>query len=140
VTASEARHIIIVDDDECVREAMDMILTGAGHHVRSTPTGAEALAWLDAEPCDLLIIDYKMPDIDGPTLYRRAMTRWPVGGPRILFVSGYAEFVDEHDPEILAIPLLHKPFKLGDLFSVVTRILAPTEPGQSAGMGREAVR
>jgi PleD family two-component response regulator len=84
----DPRRIMIVDDDDCVREAMEMSLTGAGHQVRSTASGEEALAWLDAEPCDLLIIDYNMPEIDGATLYRRVLKRWPVAGPRILICFG----------------------------------------------------
>ena len=136
----DPRRIVIVDDDDCVREAMEMSLTGAGHQVRSTASGEEALAWLDAEPCDLLIIDYSMPDIDGPTLYRRVLKRWPVAGPRILFVSGYAEFGDEHDPEILAIPRLHKPFNLGELFWMVTCLLTPIDAGQLAGDDPRPIR
>lgn len=128
----DPRRIVIVDDDDYVREAMEMSLTGVGHQVRSTANGEEALAWLDAEPCDLLIIDYNMPEMDGPTLYRRVLKRWPVAGPRILFISGDEEFGDEHDPVILAIPRLHKPFNLGELFWMVTRMLTPIDSGQLA--------
>jgi CheY-like chemotaxis protein len=125
VDLTEAQRIVIVDDDDCVREAIEMILQSAGHSVRSTASGAEALRWLDDAPCDLLILDFKMPDMDGPTLYRRVLTRWPVGGPRILFVSGYAEVAAyEHDAEILAVPLLYKPFSLGDLVTAVHRAFA----------------
>jgi CheY-like chemotaxis protein len=42
------------------------------------------------EPQDLLILDLKMPAIDGPTLYREILARWPTGGPRALCVSGFA--------------------------------------------------
>ena len=122
---TEAQRIVIVDDDACVRDAMEMILQGAGHTVRSTASGEEALRWLEEEIYDLMILDFKMPELDGPTLYRRVASRWPVAGPRILFVSGYAEIAgDEHDPEILAVPLLYKPFSLGDLVAAVHRALA----------------
>jgi CheY-like chemotaxis protein len=122
---TETQRIVIVDDDACVREAIEMILQGAGHSVRSTASGEEALRWLDEEACDLLIIDFKMPDMDGSALYRRVVTRWPVGGPRMLFVSGYAEIAgDENDPELRAVPLLYKPFNLRDLLAAVSRALA----------------
>ncbi|MGH7367028.1 MAG: response regulator [Candidatus Rokuibacteriota bacterium] len=122
---TEAQRIIVVDDDDCVREAMEMILDGAGHSVRATASGAEALRWLDEQPCDLLILDFKIPEMDGPTIYRRMLTRWPVGGPRVLFVSGHAGVAGyENDPDILAVPLLYKPFNLGDFFAAVARALA----------------
>lgn len=119
-----------------------MLLTGAGHQVRSAASGKEALAWLEAETYELLIIDFKMADLDGATLYRRVRERWPIGdgGPRILFVSGYAELKGEQDPEILATPFLTKPFNLGELFAVVTRMLArpglSTQSLEAGGRGR----
>jgi CheY-like chemotaxis protein len=127
--AAAVRRIVIVDDDDFVRESMEMILEGVGHRIRSTASGHEALRWLEEEPCDLLIVDFKMPEIDGPDLYRQVLARWPVGGPRVLFVSGYAEVSGyERDPEVLAVPLLFKPFTLGDLFTAVDRALRSFEP------------
>ena len=120
----DARRIVIVDDDDCVREGMAMTLEVAGHRIRSTGSGHEALRWLVEEPCYLLIVDFNMPQIDGPELYRRVLARWPDSAPRVLFVSGYAEVsAYESDPDVLAVPLLVKPFSLGDLIAAVTRAL-----------------
>ena len=120
----DARRIVIVDDDDCVREGMEMTLEVAGYQIRSTRSGAEALRWLEDEPCDLLIVDFNMPEMAGPALYRRVLARWPTSAPRVLFVSGDAEVSGyEHDPDVLAAPRLVKPFSLGDLFSAVTRAL-----------------
>ena len=88
--AATAR-VIVVDDDDYVREVTEMILAGAGHTVRATANGYEALRWLEEQPCDLLILDLRMPKIDGLTLYREVLARWPTGGPRVLFVSGFPD-------------------------------------------------
>ena len=118
------RRIVIVDDDHHVRESMEMILDGAGHRIRSTDSGLEALRWLEEEPCDLLIVDFSMPEMDGPELYRRVLARWPINGPRVLFVSGRTEVRGyEDDPGVRAVPLLVKPFTLHDFSSAVTRAL-----------------
>ena len=85
---SATARIVIVDDDEYVREVTEMVLTGAGHSVRSTASGLEALRFLEEESCDLVIADLRMPEIDGPTLHREIVARWPHDGPRVLFVSG----------------------------------------------------
>ena len=83
-------RIVLVDDDDFVREGMEMSLEGAGHRIRATGSGGEALRWLEDEPCDLLIVDFSMREMDGPELYRRVLARWPARAPRVLFVSGYA--------------------------------------------------
>ncbi len=121
----ESQRIMVVDDDPFVREAIDMILAGDGHAVRATANGAEALQWLEDGPCDLLILDLKMPEIDGPTLYKRVLTRWAGASPAVLFVSGYADLGAYHDdPALRGLPVLVKPFSLDDLRAAVQQALA----------------
>jgi DNA-binding response OmpR family regulator len=122
--ATNARQIVIVDDDDCVREGIEMTLEVAGYRIRSIRSGHEALRWLEEEPCDLLIVDVSMPEMDGPELYRRVLARWSTSAPRALFVSGRAEVKGyENHPDMVAVPLLVKPFSLGDLMAAVTRAL-----------------
>jgi CheY-like chemotaxis protein len=49
----DVQNIIVVDDDECVRETLEIAFAGAGHSVRATEQGSEALQWLG---CHLLIM------------------------------------------------------------------------------------
>lgn len=119
-----ALRIVIVDDDAFVREGIEMTLEVAGHRIRSTGNGHDALRWLEDERCDLLILDFNMPEMDGPQLYRRVLARRPTSAPRVLFVSGSARISGyEDDPDVLAVPLLVKPFTAGDLFTAVDRAL-----------------
>ncbi|MDP9143159.1 MAG: response regulator [Actinomycetota bacterium] len=116
----------MVDDDDEVREVTEMVLAGAGHSVRATANGFEALRWLEEQPWDLLILDLRMPEIDGPTLYREVLARWPAAASHVLFVSGVAE-MPHHDDTVKAlnIPVLLKPFTLDALRAAVARVLAP---------------
>jgi len=108
---------------------MEMTLEVVGYQIRATRSGPECLRWLEDEPCDLLIVDFSMPEMDGPELYRHVHARWPTRAPRMLFVSGYGEIPrHESDPGVLAVPLLVKPFSLGDLIAAVTRALETPEP------------
>jgi CheY-like chemotaxis protein len=119
-------RVVVVDDDDEVREVTEMILAGAGYSVRATANGFEALRWLEEQPWDLLILDLRMPEIDGPTLYREVLARWPAAASRVLFVSGVAE-MPHHDDTVKAlnIPVLLKPFTLEALRAAVARVLAP---------------
>ena len=121
ISPSTTARIVVVDDDDHVREVTEMALTGAGHAVRATPHGLEALRWLEEEPWDLLILDVRMPDIDGPALYREILARWPRAASRVLFVSGMTE--RPADPPLDA-PVLIKPFSLEELLAAVARALA----------------
>lgn len=57
-----------------------------------------------------------MPEIDGPTLSREVLARRPTGGPRVLFISGFAEPpYYENAPETRDVPLLIKPFTIDEL-------------------------
>jgi len=120
-----ASRVLLVDDDDRVREAIVMILERLGYAVRATGNGFEALRWLEEVPFDLLILDLRMPEIDGPTLHGEVLARWPTGGPRVLFCSGFAETayyesaLKAHD-----VPLLLKPFTIDELEGALDRVLA----------------
>jgi DNA-binding NtrC family response regulator len=118
-------RVVIVDDDDSLREVTEMVLAGAGHSVRATASGFEALRWLEEQPWDLLILDLRMPEIDGPTLYHEVLTRWPTAAGHVLFLSGAAEMPHyNHTVKALNVPVLFKPFTLDDLRAAVARVLA----------------
>ena len=79
--AEDVQSIIVVDDDACVRETLEIALTGAGHSVRATDCGSEALRWLDDEPCRKLPrqIDTSKADFRGASGLGRNATggTWP---------------------------------------------------------------
>ncbi|HWP74946.1 MAG TPA: response regulator [Methylomirabilota bacterium] len=121
ISPSTTARIVVVDDDDHVREVTEMVLAGAGHSVRATPNGLEALRWLEEEPWDLLILDMRMPEIDGPALYREVLARWPRAASHVLFVSGMTERPPDRP---LDVPVLVKPFSLEELLAAVARVLA----------------
>src|SRR5262249_5456375 len=93
-------RIVIVDDDEYVREVTDLTLSEAGHTVPATGPGhtvgaggtaPEAVRWLGEESCALLIIDLRMREMDGPTLPGGGRARGPNEGPRVLLLPGCTE-------------------------------------------------
>src|SRR5690349_9738602 len=62
--------ILIVDDDELVRQTLEQTLRRHGHDVATAANGRLALEHLRNEPCQLVISDWEMPEMSGPELVR----------------------------------------------------------------------
>jgi adenylate cyclase len=69
--AAPPATILVVDDDEQNRELLTRRLARDGHRVCVAKGGLEALALLQTEPVDLVLLDVMMPDLDGPTVLGR---------------------------------------------------------------------
>jgi two-component system cell cycle response regulator len=67
--------VLVVDDDELIREQLVALISDAGYDVRIAKSGAEALAIFDAEPCRIVLSDWEMPDMDGVALCRNIRGR-----------------------------------------------------------------
>ena len=72
----QAAHILVVDDEINIRNALITILEKKGHHVRGAGSGEEALQCLDGVPTDLILTDLKMPGISGMEFLRRLKDKW----------------------------------------------------------------
>lgn len=70
-TATPAPSLLVVDDDEGLRLLMTDQLRAEGYRVESAANAREALARLDRQPPDLLVLDLKLPDAEGPELIAR---------------------------------------------------------------------
>jgi CheY-like chemotaxis protein len=84
---SHAR-VLLVDDDELVRDMMALALADAGFEVKTAEGGEAALAALKKGPVDVLVTDFSMPDLDGLVLIRTAQQRYP--DLPALLITGYA--------------------------------------------------
>ena len=83
-------RILLVDDDNAVREITAATLTELGHHVLEVGSGGAALDLIEREPqIDLAIVDFAMPGMNGAELARRLQSRKPM--LPILFVTGFAD-------------------------------------------------
>jgi class 3 adenylate cyclase len=63
--------VLVVDDDEENREILARRLAREGHRVQQAKGGLEALALLESEPADVVLLDVMMPDLDGPAVLER---------------------------------------------------------------------
>jgi CheY-like chemotaxis protein len=121
-----ARHrILVVDDEDNLRDVLVEVLTRDGHEVDSAVDGVEGLRRTEAHRYDLVITDLRMPGLEGPDLYRAVRRRYTDDPPRVIFMSAntgieeYAAFLSETGE-----PALEKPFNLADMRQVVRQVLA----------------
>ncbi len=118
-------RILVVDDDDAVRELMAAVVMMAGHSVDVAANGCDARAVLQRAPCDLIVCDLKMPVLDGVGLYEQIRDRWPALLGSVLFVSGstampeYENFRRTVQPRILP-----TPFAIAQLQDAVQHMLA----------------
>ena len=65
------RSILVVEDEEDIRELVSYTLLKEGYQVASVASGEEALAIVEAKPPDLIVLDLMLPGIDGLTVCQR---------------------------------------------------------------------
>ena len=122
----QGKAILVVDDEPLITELLAEILVRDGHTVAAAANGAEGLQKLQERAFDLILSDIKMPDLDGPGMYREVSRRHPELGARFIFLTG-----DRLSPETREFleqtkaPNLSKPFSLDDVRRVILQALAP---------------
>ena len=72
---NEACEVLVVDDDDDVRQHLVDLLRHAGYRAHSATSGDEALRFLDHSSCTIVLSDWEMPGMDGPTLCRHIRQR-----------------------------------------------------------------
>ena len=82
--------IAIVDDDAAIRRLVRLFLKRAGYEVMECTTGEEARQGLTKEPWDLVILDRKLPDMDGVVLAQELRSRADFRTRYIIMLTGEA--------------------------------------------------
>jgi signal transduction histidine kinase len=137
-TVAEAKplhraRILVVDDDDDVRQVATALVEEIGYEVVGAPSGPAALEELEPGRFALLLTDIAMPGMTGVDLARRVREIDP--SLPIMFASGYAD-VETFGAELANERVLKKPYRIADLANRIEAVLAGTP--RSAGVGCEA--
>jgi two-component system, OmpR family, response regulator MprA len=127
--AAEPRggHVLVVDDDPDVREAVATALELEGHRVATATDGLAALTRLGHAEFDAMVLDVLMPNLDGFEVCRRLRAsgnRTPV----LILTARDSEQDTIHGLDLGADDYLVKPFGLGELLARVRALLRRTRP------------
>jgi len=127
--------ILIIDDEEDIRDALQMVLESAGYEVRIASNGNEAIELQRREPADVIITDIIMPEKDGVSTIKEIRQEYP--GIRIIAISGGGSIDPEtYKPEAIttsaylvaaqqagADRIFTKPFERMDLIQAIDDLL-----------------
>jgi CheY-like chemotaxis protein len=115
--------ILVVEDEEKMRELLRRMLERASFTVLTAPHGREALKLFRERPVDLAITDLMMPEMDGFELIRQLTAQWP--SIRIIAISG-ADLRLDMARQLGAKAVLKKPVTGAALVTAVEQVLAAT--------------
>lgn len=115
--------VLVVDDDADMLAMVDMVLGAEGYRVVAAANGAEALEQIAREMPSLILLDMRMPVMDGWRFAEAFRARYDHRVPIIVMTA--AENAKARAEEIDADGHLAKPFDLEQLFACVRRYAGP---------------
>ncbi len=122
-------RILVVDDEESIRDLLRLVLTEEGHWVITATGGEEAIEHLEAQRFDLVITDLVMPTVNGVEVLRAARRIDP--DYPVIVITGYPSV--ETVTELVRLgagDYLTKPFNVDAVVATVAKLL---EMGQMSG-------
>jgi small GTP-binding protein len=121
------RRILIVDDDARVAEVIRNGLSDyAEFEVSACTSGPGARSELQERPFDLLITDWRMPELDGLTLIRQTHERFPEMATVLMTAYGSSELKSAAGDTVLH--YLEKPFEIDELIDVIKLVFPDAPP------------
>lgn len=126
-------RILLVDDDDDVREMLTLELASAGYAVDAAASGAEALSRARSTPPDLLLLDFQMPGMDGGEVIDGVRATSRLRTLPVVLVTAAASV-----PADTTIGFLRKPVHLEVLLRVVGAFAADAADGSLLGRALRA--
>ncbi len=116
------RRILVVDDDNSFRKILVEELEEEKYEVLSAGDGDKAISILNEEVFDLILLDIRMPRVDGFEVLRFVKERKPV--TKVIMITGFADLKNAIESKKLgAEDFVSKPYDLVDLLTTIERVL-----------------
>ena len=131
--ASNAKRLLLVEDDRSIAELVKFHFTRAGYTVTSTPSGEEALILVEEIRPDLLILDWMIEGISGIELCRRLRRKAATANLPILMLTARGEEADRlRGLDTGADDFITKPFSPKELVARAAAVLRRVRPALAA--------
>lgn len=130
MTTERAKLILVIDDDEGIRDLLSFAVKKEGYRVETAEDGEEGLRKALALRPDLLILDLMLPRYGGFELLRELQTGDQAGTPIIVVTGRYTDrsTVELIRQESNVVELMEKPIKINALLLALERNLSPRVP------------
>jgi CheY-like chemotaxis protein len=115
-------RVLVVEDDELLREALAEVLMDDGHEVRTAMNGVEALGALESWQPEVIVLDLMMPVMDGYA-FRDEQRRRDLGLDVPVLVLSAVRDLDAAADRVQAADHLAKPFRLEDVLASVSGLM-----------------
>jgi CheY-like chemotaxis protein len=123
--ARAGTSILVVDDDEGIREALCIALEDAGYSSGAAADGAEALAWLEKHPAPrVILLDLQMPVMDGFEFRARQRAHPRLADVPVIVFTAAAHASSERVEALGSAFVVRKPFDLDRMLSTIAAIVA----------------
>jgi two-component system, response regulator, stage 0 sporulation protein F len=123
MTLSE-KKVLVVDDQYGIRVLLKEVFSREGFHVYQAANGRVALDIIQQEEPDLILLDMKMPGMDGLELLRHIRQREEATNTKVIMMTAYGELdIVEEATKLGALAHFTKPFDIEELRSEVVKQL-----------------
>jgi len=117
--------ILVVDDTPATLQILTSILTEAGYHVRTATDGRQALSSTESQPPDLILLDIRLPDMDGFEVCRRLKADERTRSISVIFTTWLDEPRDKvHGFQLGAADYITKPFDNQEVLARISTHMA----------------
>lgn len=113
--------MLVVDDDADVRDGLCEFLAGEGYAVKSASDGAEAIHQLRRSSSDIVLLDLRMPGMDGYEFLRRREVERDLRSIPVVVVSAST---DDHKIVFAGVSMLRKPVEVQTLLDLIASEMA----------------
>jgi DNA-binding NtrC family response regulator len=124
-------RILLVDDDEWIRDSMTIYFENEGCELQAVETAEEALSALESQYYDIIIADYKLPDMDGIQFFKRIQDRFSNAIRILISAFGNDDLISEAQ-RIGVEDYIDKPFGTSAIVESLTRLIGEKE---TTGLG-----
>jgi DNA-binding response OmpR family regulator len=116
-------QILVIDDDEDIRDVLTLVLSEAGYEVTTAVDGVDGLAHLRTTPPAVALVDLMLPRLDGEGLIRALQADPALAGVPVIIISGHLG-AREKARELGVFSCLVKPIELDELLMTVAAAAA----------------
>jgi DNA-binding NtrC family response regulator len=115
-------RILVVEDEDDLRNLLSHVLTTAGYDIATASDGEQAITTLKKQKFDLALLDIQMPNANGIQVLKFIKQNAPT--TKAIMLTGYADLKHAMEArEFGARDFINKPYKLDDILATVERIL-----------------